>query len=121
MKLKPSKVDIHWCFKCPVCTSEYWFSHQDIIAGKNITCCGTNYGEVRIHTVKLDYQMGKKPSDPSQNHKNTNIDLPINTLVGLGYSRRQAQTMIQSVITTGNATNPNILVKLALAGDKHVK
>ena len=55
--MKPTKIEVSWCFACPECGSEWWFYKDEMKSGVTLHCCGKVYGYVKLENFKVKYRI----------------------------------------------------------------
>ncbi len=120
MRLKPIEYDFHMKYMCPKCQYCHWVSLEEAKTEKFIIVCDCK-DILKIQTIdliKIKYKNKKQKSN-----KNKEIDKAVSTLINYGFSKTEAQGMINEIIDKTDTTNTLDIIKLALKnfGEKNVE
>jgi hypothetical protein len=117
--LKPIDYDVHLKYRCPSCSQDHWLSlKQCQTKGFKVVCdCNEVFKPKRIDKFNISFHKKKKPSSDTVDVETIPQKLLNNAtqvLVGYGFSKAEAELLINKAYATSPTNSLGDLIKQSL-------
>lgn len=122
--IEPSGISTNLIYKCLRCNAEHWISSNAAkVVGYMIVCdCGQTYKTKPISKIKIIYKKKKtiektesiaeKTTSITQKISDNVLSSCINVLIGYGYNKSEAESIIQKTYDRYHINDVSELMKL---------
>lgn len=125
---KPTDYDIHLKYLCPECGGQHWLSFLEASTKQfKVVCyCGCVFSVKRVSKFKIRYckPATQKPQTTTTSNKQSHLSADIlgqcvKVLVGYGFTKTEAEKMIENSYSVINSNDIGLLIKTSLENIKH--